>query len=312
MKVVEVNGLFKYLSSGFIGRTQKGILRGISLSVEKGEFFGILGSKRAGKTALLSILSTLLFPDRGSVRVLGMDVVKEGEKIRKRINMSDDNVNFPSGLTVFENLNFYAMLYGLSGKDKRNRMEEAIEAFELKDYRNVPFDRLSVGTKRRFCLAKSLLNTPELLLLDEPTMGLDPDISIGIRKEVNRIYKEKNITIILTTQYMKEAEELCTGLAFLKDGMIITKGFPKEVRRNLKVGDVIKITFSGSLLTSSVQALPGVINCSIVEDCLAVTVDNKRKRLQEILGFLRRGGTHIKEVSFADSDLEDIHLELAR
>ena len=312
MKVVEVDGLFKYLGSGFIRKTQKGILRGISLSVEKGEFFGILGSKRAGKTTLLSILSTVLLPDRGSVRVLGMDVVKEGEKIRKRINMSGGNANFPSSLTVLENLNFYAMLYGLSGKDKRSRIEEVIEAFELKEYRDVPFDRLSMGTKRGFCLAKSLLNDPELLLLDEPTMGLDPDISIRIRKEINRIYKEKNITIILTTQYMKEAEELCTGLAFLKDGIIVTKGFPKEVRRSLKMGDVIKITFSGPLLTSSVQALPGVINCSIVEGCLAVTVDNKGKRLQEILGFLRRGGISITEVSFADSDLEDIPVELAR
>lgn len=141
---------------------------------------------------------------------------KKTHAVRERINISSGNPNFPWSLTVRENLNHSAMLYGLYGRDLARSVDEAISAFELEAHADSKFETLSTGTKQRVSLAKSILNRPEILFLDEPTSGLDPDMALKTRALIKKIYQEQEITVVLTTHYMPEAEELCDRIAFLR------------------------------------------------------------------------------------------------
>jgi ABC-2 type transport system ATP-binding protein len=217
---IRAEGIFKIFRSGWRGRRQKEALKGINLQIEEGEVFGILGPNGAGKTTLLSILSTLLLPDQGKVHILGIDSLRNDYQIRERVNICSGNANFLWSLSVKENLHFYGMLYGLTGRRREEKVESLIDLFELDEYRDVSFDQLSTGMKQRLSLAKSLVNDPEVLFLDEPTVGLDPDVSVRIRELMLSIHREKGITLLLTTHNMREAEHLCGRIAFLKEGEI--------------------------------------------------------------------------------------------
>ncbi len=205
-------------------------LQDASISVEPGEIFGVLGPNGAGKTTLLNCLSLLLEPDEGEVQLFGKDVRRNPRSVKGRINMSSGNANFPWCATVLENLRFYGYLYGLWGKPLRLRIEEMVDLLELGKFADRRFDELSTGTKQRLALAKALINRPELLFLDEPTIGLDPDVSHKIRSFIQRLNRENKITIVLTSHYMPEVEQLVHRAAFLQDGKVITVGTPQQLK----------------------------------------------------------------------------------
>src|SRR5213079_1338797 len=140
-----------------------------------------------------------------------------------------------------EILDFYGRLYGLSGRRLRVRVEELLETFELIAYRRVPYNELSTGLKQRLALAKALVNDPELLFLDEPTLGLDPDVSVRLREHIVRLRREHGMTIVLTSHYMREAEQLCDEIAFVKAGRILDAGTPEALKRRIGLGDVIAL-----------------------------------------------------------------------
>jgi ABC-2 type transport system ATP-binding protein len=309
---IEADKIFKTFKSDWRGRKKKEALRGVSLKVKKGEIFGILGPNGAGKTTLLSILSTLLLPDHGQVKIFGFDGIHNGHKIRELVNISSGNANFLWSMTVRENLNFYGMLYGLIKKDRLKKIDSLIELFELQEYRDVPFDQLSTGLKQRLSLAKSLLNDPSLLFLDEPTVGLDPDVSARIREMILSIHKERRITVLLTTHNMKEAEHLCERIAFLKAGKIIAIGSPQELKRMVRIGDVIKIEYNGLILEDQLLHAEGVINFSISDNICEMIVDDGEKRLGSIISMISKNGTFIKNVNIGQTDLEDVFIEFAK
>ena len=164
-----------------------------------GEIFGLLGPNGSGKTTLISIFSTLIYPEEGHLSILGLDARRDQGEIRKVINISTAKPNFPWSLTVRENLRHYGMLYGLHGSGLSRTVEDQIDAFELGEFRDMKFEDLSTGIKQRLSLAKAMLNRPRLLFLDEPTTGLDPDISIRTRALIRRIHEEENIGVVLST-----------------------------------------------------------------------------------------------------------------
>src|SRR5512137_398623 len=192
IKAAEICKIYK----SFLGSSAT-VLHNISLDVEEGEIFGLLGPNGSGKTTLISLFSTLIYPERGSLFILGMDARRESKEIRKAINISTAKPNFPWSLTVRENLRHYGMLYGLYGSALSRTVEDQIDAFELGEFRDMTFENLSTGLKQRLSLAKAMLNHPRLLFLDEPTTGLDPDISIRTRKLIKRIHEEQNISVVL-------------------------------------------------------------------------------------------------------------------
>jgi ABC-2 type transport system ATP-binding protein len=309
---IEAEGIFKTFRSGWRGRKEKLVLKGINLQIEEGEIFGILGPNGAGKTTLLSILSTLLLPDRGKVQILGIDGLQDGHRIREKVNISSGNANFLWSLTVQENLHFYGMLYGLAGKQREEKVKALVSLFNLDEHRDVPFDRLSTGMKQRLSLAKSLLNDPAVLFLDEPTVGLDPSVSIWIREQIRSIQKERGMTVLLTTHNMREAEYLCSRIAFLKSGEIVTTGTAESLKRMVRIGDLIRIEFRGKISEDELLRADGVINYSVSDNFCEMIVDEGEKRLGPLVAILSQSGAQIIKVTLGQTDLEDVFIEFAK
>jgi ABC-2 type transport system ATP-binding protein len=305
---IEAKGLKKTFVSGWLRKRRKEALRGVDLSVPEGAFWGLLGPNGAGKTTLLSVIANLLIPEQGEVRVLGRDLRKNAGAVRRRINLSSGHANFLWSLTVKENLEYYAMLYGLSGNRRRQRVEELLELFDLQAFAKVRFEELSTGTKQKLSLAKSLVNDPALLLLDEPTVGLDPDVARRIRDSVQRLHRERGTTLLMTTHNMKEAETLCEQIAFIKDGVIKNVGKPQDLKDELRLGDTISIAFSGTLGTEALERLQGTYAVQTSDSLCRILVDDHHKRLPPILDLLMAGRVLIHDLRIQESDLEDVFI----
>src|SRR5881396_3820366 len=272
MLAVDAKDLTKTFRSGWLGRRRKEALTGASLEVPSGAIFGLLGPNGAGKTTLLSILATLLLPDSGSATILGQDVVREAGAIRRRLNMASGNASFVWSLRPPEVLTFYGGLYGLWGHRLRHRVDELIEQCELGPHAKTEYNALSTGLKQRLALAKALLNDPEVLFLDEPTLGLDPDVSIRLRAQIGELRREKGTTIILTTHYMREAEELCDTIAFIKGGSILAQGSADELKRRIRIGEVIELRLDPAV-PERLGELPGVLQLQVRGERVECTVD---------------------------------------
>jgi ABC-2 type transport system ATP-binding protein len=213
-------------------------LQEVSLRIPQGEIFGVLGPNGAGKTTLLNSISTLLLPDSGEITILGESVLKRPEAVRQKINLCSGNANFAWSLTVRENLRFYAMLYGLRGPEREKKIVSLIEAFGLAPFADRRFDEASTGTKQRMALAKALINEPQVLLLDEPTVGLDPDIAQRVRDYIRQYHQRTGSTLILTTHYMPEAQMLCQRIAFIREGKILALGTPDQLKAQVNAKDM--------------------------------------------------------------------------
>ena len=311
MLAIDARDVTKTFRSGWLRRRETPALRGVSLAVPRGAIFGLLGPNGAGKTTFLSILATLLTPDGGSVCVLGHDVVREAGALRRRLNMASGRPSFLWSLRVGEILAFYGRLYGLAGAPLRRRVDELIELAELGPHRRVPYSELSTGLKQRVALAKSLVNDPELLFLDEPTLGLDPDVSVRVRQHIAELRRERAMTIVLTTHNMREAEELCDEIAFIKEGRILARGTSGELKRQIGLGEVIALRLDPADVPWLAEA-PGVLRCVTVGGFTECTVDAAEKRLPELLRALHAEGVMVRHVQVREPELEEVFVELAR
>jgi ABC-2 type transport system ATP-binding protein len=308
---IDARDVAKTFRAGVFRRRETVALAGVSLGVPRGAIFGLLGPNGAGKTTLLSIFSTLLLPDRGTVTVLGHDVVREAGALRRRLNMASGNASFVWALKPGEILDFYGRLYGLSGRRLRARVEELLETFELNAYRRLPYNELSTGLKQRLALAKALVNDPELLFLDEPTLGLDPDVSVRLREHIANLRRARGMTIVLTTHYMREAEQLCDEIAFIKAGRVLARGTADELKRQIRIGDVIALRLDPPEAPWLVD-MAGVLRCVTTRGRIECTVDDAEKRLPEILGALHAEGMIVRDIQVREPELEEVFVALAR
>jgi ABC-2 type transport system ATP-binding protein len=311
MLAVDAKDLTKTFRSGWFGSRRKEALAGASLEVPRGAIFGLLGPNGAGKTTLLSILATLLLPDSGSAKILGHDVVREAGAIRRRLNMASGNASFVWSLRPPEVLSFYGRLYGLSGRGLRMKVAELIEQCELGPYVRTEYNELSTGLKQRLAMAKALLNDPEVLFLDEPTLGLDPDVSIRLRAQIASLRREQGTTIILTTHYMREAEELCDEIAFIKAGRILAQGTADALKRQIRIGEVISLRLD-PVMPAGLDRLPGILQAHTRGEHVELTVDTVDKRLPEILRWLYEQGVLVRDCQVHEPELEEVFVELSR
>jgi ABC-2 type transport system ATP-binding protein len=312
MLAIEARDVVKTFRAGWIRRRETQALRGVSLDVPRGVIFGLLGPNGAGKTTLLSIFATLLRPDAGQVTVLGHDVMGDPTPLRRRLNMASGNASFLWSLRVGEILAFYGRLYGLSGATLRRRVETLIELSELTAHQRVPYNELSTGLKQRLALAKALLNEPELLFLDEPTLGLDPDVSVRVRRHVADLRRQRGMTIVLTTHYMREAEELADEIAFIKGGRILARGSADELKRQLGFGDVIALRLDPASARALLTEADGVLRVAEVNSWLECTVDTAEKRLHQLLRLLHTEGVVVRDIQVREPELEEVFVELAK
>ncbi|MBI2133192.1 ABC transporter ATP-binding protein [Candidatus Woesearchaeota archaeon] len=224
MELINVNGVSKkFMKDG----KEFYALRDISFRIEEGEIFSVLGPNGAGKTTLLNIMMGILIPDSGSVRIFGKNA--GSSDVMERIAYVSGEERFHWALTVKDILNFASILYGVS--NKKGRVSEIVDFFGLQNVFNSRFEVLSTGEKMRLAFAHAVIGSPKILFLDEPTLGMDPDISIKVRKRIKSINKDFKTTIILTSHYMKEVEFLSSRVAFINKGKLIDINTVKGIKR---------------------------------------------------------------------------------
>ena len=308
---IDAHEVTKTFRAGWLRRRETSALRGVSLRVERGAIFGLLGPNGAGKTTLLSILATLLVPDGGVARVLGLDVSRDATALRRRLNMASGRPSFLWSLRVDEIIAFYARLYGLHGSTLHRKVDALIEQYELKDHRKAHYNELSTGLKQRVALAKALVNDPELLFLDEPTLGLDPDVSVRVRRHVADLRRDRGMTIVLTTHYMREAEELCDEIGFIKAGRILAQGTADGLKRQLGLGYVVALKLEPRPVW--LAEAPGVLRCADAGDGWTdCTVDDPETRVPELLRAFMKEGIEVRNLQVREPELEEVFVELAR
>ena len=203
-------------------------LRGVSLEIEPGEFFGLLGPNGAGKSTLIHCTTGLAQPTSGSIRVFGHDAIDHYEQARLAVGLAPQDLNLDWFLTLEETLDYHGGYFGMPKKERRERTAELLEAFSLTAKRNDRTRTLSGGMKRRLILARALMHRPPLLILDEPTAGVDVELRLELWHYVQRINAE-GTTILLTTHYLEEAEQLCDKIAFINDGRIVAQGTSSDL-----------------------------------------------------------------------------------
>src|SRR5829696_772985 len=209
-------------------------LKSVSLSIEEGEFFGLLGPNGAGKSTLIHCTTGLAQPTSGAIRVFGHDAIDHYEQARLAVGLAPQDLNLDWFLTIEETLDYHGGYFGMARKDRRERATELLEAFSLTDKRHERTRFLSGGMKRRLILARALMHRPKLLILDEPTAGVDVELRLELWHYVQRINQE-GTTILLTTHYLEEAEQLCDRIAFIADGQIVGLGTSPELAENYGV-----------------------------------------------------------------------------
>ncbi|MGQ9788508.1 MAG: ATP-binding cassette domain-containing protein [Candidatus Hadarchaeaceae archaeon] len=264
----------------------------IELSIEEGEIFGLLGPNGAGKTTLLSMLATLIKPTEGTATVNGHDIIKAPGMVRKSIGMVFQEPSSDELLTGYENLYVHALMYDVPKQERHKRIEEALELVDLKDRASDRAKTYSGGMRRRLELARGLLHKPKILLLDEPTLGLDPQTRERIWGYIERLANEENVTILITTHYMEEADALCDRVAIIDYGRIIALDSPANLK--MRVGKSMIVAKVKEPNLSKIRNLPYV---SKVEE-----------KDGNVIIFLSEVGAHIQEVLFNLGEATSVEL----
>jgi ABC-2 type transport system ATP-binding protein len=232
-------------------------VRGIDLEVHAGEIFGFLGPNGAGKSTTISMLCTLLTPTAGIARIAGIDVMRDPAAVRQRIGLVFQDPSLDDQLTARENLEFHAFVYSVPAQDRRRRIDEMLTMLQLSDRAGSQVKTFSGGMKRRLEIARGMLHQPQILFLDEPTLGLDPQTRQNIWTHVNELRRTKGVTIFMTTHYMDEAE-FCDRIAIIDRGKIVALGSPEELK-GMVGGDVVTITSSKlDVAATQIQEVLGV------------------------------------------------------
>lgn len=228
MSALKVNSLEKTYASG----TQA--LKGINLEIPEGSFFGLLGPNGAGKSTLIHCIMGLAMPTGGSATVFGHDIVSDYRAARQAVGLAPQDVNLDWFLNVEDTLDYHGGYYGMPKKEREERITELLEAFSLTDKRKASSRMLSGGMKRRVVLARALMHRPKMLILDEPTAGVDVELRLELWNYMKKVNKEEKTTILLTTHYIEEAEQLCDNLALINHGEIIKTGTSDELKKHYK------------------------------------------------------------------------------
>jgi len=275
----------------------------LSLEIGEGEIFGLLGPNGAGKTTTILMLTTLLEPTSGSATVNGFDIVKEPDRVRSSIGIVFQDPSSDETLTGYENLELHGLLYDMPEDVRKKRIADVLALVELSGRKDDIVKRYSGGMRRRLELARGLMHHPKILFLDEPTLGLDPQTREHIWEYITKLATEKNITIILTTHYMDEADKLCDRLAIVDHGRIAALGPPAELRRQLG-GDIIRLK-GAACDPAAIRALPFVREVRREDGKgLSITVQDAGSNLQ---GLLAAAGP-VVSVEVRPVTLEDVFL----
>jgi ABC-2 type transport system ATP-binding protein len=280
----------------------------LNISVERGEVFGLLGPNGAGKTTTISMLCTILKPTSGTARVNGFDVVKQDMQVRKSIGIVFQDPSIDDRLTGRENLYMHANLYDVAPGEQKSRIDGVLKLVELEDRADDLMRTYSGGMRRRLEIARGLIHSPKVLFLDEPTIGLDPQTREHIWSHIEGLRKAHDITMVLTTHYMDEADRLSDRIAIMDYGKVVASGTPAALKETLE-GDVITVnTKEASRLSSVVAGTAGVLRANVVGGGLELTVHGGKALLPRIVEAAAKNGIFIESVSLREPNLGDVFL----
>ena len=296
---IEINGLTKSYDDVHA-------LNGVNIKIERGEFFGLLGPNGAGKTTTINILTGLVFHDKGSTKVFGRDTVKDYRYTRSKIGIAAQEFSVDWFFPIEKLLYYQAGYYGIKKKEVEPMINDLLERLGLSKKRNARLRQLSGGMKRRFQLAKALVHDPDIIILDEPTAGVDVELRRDLWQYLKDLHKAGK-TILLTTHYIEEAELLCENVAIIDEGKILKEGNPKILTQELgTAGITINISDSNTQLEQYLSDFQYTID----DNRLHFSVKNPDRALPKIIKSLSDAQIHINSIESNRSSLEDVFLNL--
>src|SRR5687767_10976900 len=293
-------------------------VNGVDLQIKRGEIFGLLGPNGAGKSTTIRMLCTLLEPTSGTAQVNGFDIVKQANDVRRSLGTvlaGERSIYWK--LTGRENLEYFAALYHIPAEIAKNRVEELIERMEIKDRANELVEKYSTGMRQRIAIAKALLARPPILLLDEPTLGLDPQAARRVRELIAEL-KQEGHTILLTTHYMEEADQLSDRIGIIDTGKIIALDTPEGLKQRIEQKEVIRLEVAGwhEEIADKLKSIAGIENLISRQQTEAdvwevnMQAHNSRTALPRIVEHISGNGTRLVNMNIVKPSLEDVFIHL--
>jgi len=280
----------------------------LSLTIEKGEIFGLLGPNGAGKTTTIKMLATLLQPTSGFAKVWHHNILKEQDAVRRSIGIVFQDTSIDTELTGIENLDFHARMYGLNKEVREKRIAGVLDLVELNDRANVFVKLYSGGMQRRLEIARGLMHYPNVLFLDEPTLGLDAQTRHRIWEYIKRLNKAQKVTVVLTTHYMEEADYLCDRVAIIDHGKIIALDKPNNLKNSIGE-DIISLQVSdGKKFSDTLTNFEFIKRTDLHDDFLYLSVENGETMIPRLLALAHKEGVSVQSVSLRKPTLEDVFL----
>ncbi len=283
-------------------------VKGITFAVAEGEIFGLLGPNGAGKSTLIRVLTTLLVPTSGSALVNGFDVVKQSDGVRKSIGVIPQAMTSDLELSVEENLIIFAKLYGVPRQKRERLITDLLAAVELTQWRDKQVRHLSGGMRRRVEIARGLVHEPRMFFLDEPTTGLDPVSRVAVWEMLQKIKSERNLTVLLTTHYMDEADRLCDRIAIVDHGELKALDSPLKLKASIPGRNVLDVSFSARPAgwTARLQALPEVESVVEHDEVFRIASRNGPATTLALMAAAAQAGVTIQSLSVQSTSLDDV------
>jgi ABC-2 type transport system ATP-binding protein len=280
----------------------------VSFTVAHGEIFGLLGPNGAGKSTLIRMMTTLLTPTSGSVRVHGFDVVESPNEVRKSIGVIPQAMTSDLTLSAEENMLIFARLYGVPGEKRRRIIRELLEAVQLSDWAQKPVRTFSGGMRRRLEIARGLIHEPKIFFLDEPTTGLDPVSRVAVWEMIDRLKRERDLTVLVTTHYMDEADKLCNRVAIVDHGKLVALDSPMKLKASIPGKNTLEVSFSrvppGWLDT--LKRLPEVATVTPSDNVFRITTNNGPLTTVKLFEAAREAHADVASLSVQSTTLDDV------
>jgi ABC-2 type transport system ATP-binding protein len=284
-------------------------VKGVSFAVNDGEIFGLLGPNGAGKSTLIRMMTTLVPITSGRAMVAGFDVAKEPDSVRRVIGVIPQALTSDPDLTLEENLSIYAKLYGVPRAERAKNIQEVLEAVDLVKWRDAQTKTLSGGMRRRLEIARGLVHNPHIFFLDEPTTGLDPVSRIAVWEMLDNLRKTRNLTMLLTTHYMEEADKLCDRIAIVDHGNLVALGTPIELKQNVPGANVVEVHFDRETeqWKSRLEGLEGVTSVQAESaGFYRVLTSSGSRTTMQLVELAASLGENITSLSVQNTSLDDV------
>jgi ABC-2 type transport system ATP-binding protein len=280
----------------------------LNFSVEHGEIFGLLGPNGAGKSTLIRMLTTLVPPTSGTARVNHFDIVREANDVRQSIGVIPQAMTSDLELSAVENLTIFAKLYGIP-REKRNRtIKQLLKDVDLEQWADKPVKMFSGGMRRRMEIARGLVHEPKIFFLDEPTTGLDPVSRVAVWEMLARLKHERDLTILVTTHYMDEADKLCDRIAIVDHGKLVALDSPLKLKASVPGKNILEVSFSGAPVgwLETLKQLPDVAEVKTEENTFRISSDNGPRTTVALMEAARTANTAVTSLSVQSTTLDDV------